>query len=297
MVPKANIAATYDLSKVPTTWLIKAPSTVASIVDVINQQAYNMYSGAGVYGVGSLVNNADSAYLPFAIPTFGKLSNTYFIVRVPMPFLMGLFHTVGTDGAIVYNNNFDALRLSSTLFATGWSMCTLNDASGAFKESTFASFDGSPTTFSVVVTIPGAGSSVCRAMRKLGAVSGGNLLVDASAGAYDVAYFLVKSATARNVLPRVEEIMDVKKLFGVFGTTPLAESNIQPATPAKTSESPPDPTPSVAAAEAPKKGFLEQNRLYIYSGAGVIGSMLVFVLLYWWLFRSGAFPPEVDQPP
>ena len=309
MIAKPNIPSTFDLSKIPTTWLVKAPSTVTSIVNIINQQFYNMYSAASAHGLSSLKGTAADTETITHVQRYGLCSNTYFVVKVPWPFLMGLFHKPDATGKIIYKNecykqSFDAL----SVFGTGWSLCSKTDADAVLQTTTKVGYDTQPNEFTIVMSIPNANpaEAVCRTMRKHSTLPTGLLLHDAGVG--EVAYFFVKSETPRTGFPDVSEIMDVRKLYGGFGNLTLAESNVIPATPTTTttvapppSATPPETTHVVEATVQPKKGFVEENGLYIYAGIGVIGSIIVFMFLYWRYFRHPAAaahpaPPQAAHP-
>jgi len=290
IIPKPNIPSTFDLSKIPTTWLVKAPSTVTTIVNMINQQGYNMYSAASAHGLSDLKSGAPGAESIKQIERYGNCSNTYFVVKVPQPFLMGLFHKPDATGNIIYRNECPKQSFDATsVFGTGWSLCSKTDAEAVLQTTTKVGYDVQPSEFPMIMSIPNANpaEAVCRSMRKSSLVTG-NLLNDASAGVYDVAYFFVKSETPRPGFPDVSEIMDVRKLFGGFGTLTLTESNTPTTTTpveAPSYVAPPETTHVVEATVQPKKGFVEENGLYIYAGIGVIGSILVFMFLYWRYFR------------
>ena len=314
IIAKPNIPSTFDLSKIPTTWLVKAPSTVTSIVNMINQQAYNMFSAASAHGLSSLKAGSPGAESITHVQRYGLCSNTYFVVKVPQPFLMGLFHKPDATGNIIYKNecskqSFDAL----SVFGTGWSLCSKTDADAVLQATTQIGYDvvinevaTRPSEFPIVMSIPNANpdEAVCRTMRKHSSLVNGLLLHDASAGVGDVAYFFVKSETPRTGFPDVSEIMDVRKLFGGFGTLTLAESNVIPATPTTTTTtvmtplvSSTNPNTSVTSTIHPKgKTFIDQYGLYMYIAVGVIGSLGLLIGVWYWRKHHPTAPDAPAAP-
>uniref|UniRef100_A0A6C0CLZ0 Uncharacterized protein n=1 Tax=viral metagenome TaxID=1070528 RepID=A0A6C0CLZ0_9ZZZZ len=319
-VPVANVVPTYDTTKIPNTCFVTGYSNY-NITDYIDTQAYNTVFGPVVNGIGNTIGTRYAGPNPNSL-----LSNVYFIYRVPFLFMASLFvgrTTNLTNGALTFNKMIPMeIITNSGVFLPNWSLATLTEANTVLETNSYYCYDVNPTTFYITVQAQrnqleatSNSSMVATSFQKQSTRVGTDSIIKLSTftGYHENCsigvYWMVKytGTTALTDIPKITDVMNLSVSLGLMGSlSPATEQQIasQPEInpPTTSTDQQTNMTATTNASgemefSKPKsKTFIDQYGLYLYIATGVVGSILVIALIWYWKLRKPQAGAPVETP-
>ena len=214
LVTVPNQSLTFDMANVPNVWMFTAPAKSSTVADILVKPA--------VYGIGKLDSSASLSSIT-DVTAKCPLSDYYFVVRVPDAFADSFFHPVDKATGIIADNMTAPFDIFGEYFASGWMVCSVDEAKSVIKGTTIMNSKGLPGEFPLTLSKL---TMLTLAMKRnipdpqppvdefsIAPTPEDPIVVPFKT---EPTYFLMKSPTACDTIPHLDQILQLDVVLGTI---------------------------------------------------------------------------------